>query len=137
MREDAIATTGRDLMVDGVEPAEATAGTDEIDAFDEPRDEVAGLGLGVSFRTRLTLALIASAMVPLAVFGALVYAMIGGDAVGRLLLFVIAVALLVVILVAYVLAAALTGPLRAIAAAVDRVSSGDLSRPIVVPGDDE
>ncbi|MFL5681137.1 MAG: ATP-binding protein [Chloroflexota bacterium] len=119
MHEDAIAA---------VEPAHTS---------DEPRDETAGLGLALSFRTRLTLALIASAIVPLGVFGALVYAMIGGDTVGRLLLFVIAVASLVVILVAYVLAAALTGPLRAIAAAVDRVSSGDLSRPIVVPGDDE
>src|SRR3954464_12497224 len=118
MPEDAIAASERDLMVDAVEPAEATAETGETDAFEDSRDEVAGLGLALSFRTRLTLALIASAMVPLAVFGALVYAMIGGDTVGRLLLFVIAVALLVVILVAYVLAAALTGPLRAIAAAV-------------------
>ncbi len=106
--------------------------------FDDREDSGgAGLGIALSFRSRLTLALIASAVVPLAVFGGLAFAMIGGDTLGRLLLFVIVVASLFVILLGYLLSAALTGPLRAIAAAVDRVSSGDLGTPISVPGDDE
>jgi signal transduction histidine kinase len=57
--------------------------------------------------------------------------------VGRLLLFAVAIAALFAVLAAYLLAADLTGPLRAITAAVDRVSAGDLSTPIVVSGDDE
>src|SRR5215210_529988 len=141
MRDEAVATADREPppledVVDGVLDVPATDPLDEL-PIDDGRDEDSGVGVAISFRTRLTLALIASALVPLSLFGGLVYAMVGGDAVGRLLLFVIAVASLFVILVGYLLPAALTGPLRAIAAAVDRVSAGDLTTPIVVPGDDE
>ncbi len=96
---------------------------------------------GIGFRTRLTFALIAAAVIPLAVFGLLlVAAQRLPDPVSTLprllLLFTVLVALIAV-LGAYLLAADLTAPLRKIAAAVDRVSAGDLSTPIVVGGDDE
>ena len=104
-------------------------------------DDVAG---GLSFRTRLTLALILSAVLPMTVFGLLVLAMntvSGGSSpdsnLARLLLFGLAIAVVLAIFVSYLLAADLTRPLRAIAAAVDRVSAGDLSTPIRVAGDDE
>ncbi len=99
---------------------------------------------GLSFRTRLTLALILSAVLPMTVFGLLVLAVdsiLGGSGpdsnLARLLLFGLAIAVLLAIFVSYLLAADLTRPLRAIAAAVDRVSAGDLSTPIRVAGDDE
>jgi len=99
---------------------------------------------GLSFRTRLTLALILSAVVPMTAFGLLVLAMdaiVGGSGadsnLARLLLFGLAIAVLLAVFVSYLLATDLTRPLRAIAAAVDRVSAGDLSTPIRVAGDDE
>ncbi len=99
---------------------------------------------GMGFRTRLTLALILAAVLPMTAFGLLVLgigATVGGPAadpnLGRLLLFGLAIAVLLAVFVSYLLAADLTRPLRAIAAAVDRVSAGDLSTPIRVGGDDE
>src|SRR5688572_17758620 len=98
-------------------------------------------GLNLSFRTRLTVGLIAAAVLPLAAFGVIVLltgsAASGGETLGRILLFTIVTAALIGVLMAYLLAADLIGPLRAIATAVDRVSAGDLSTPIEVPGDDE
>ena len=99
-----------------------------------------GLGLNLSFRTRLTIGLVAASLIPLAGFGAILL-ILGSPAqsstIGRLLLFVLVVAAMIAILLAYLLAADLTAPLRAIAAAVERTSAGDLSTPIVVPGEDE
>jgi signal transduction histidine kinase len=112
---------------------------ESLDAPPEPQR----LGLPWSFRSRLTLALVAAAVLPLAGFGILVLvtdlATRSGttDTVGRLLLFAIAVAALFGILIAYLLAADVTAPLRAIAAAVNRVGAGDLSTPIHVSGEDE
>jgi signal transduction histidine kinase len=107
-------------------------------------DESDDVARGLSFRTRLTLALVLSAVLPMTAFGLLVLAMdaiVGGSGadsnLGRLLLFGLAIAVLLAIFVSYLLAADLTRPLRAIAAAVDRVSAGDLSTPIRVAGDDE
>jgi signal transduction histidine kinase len=99
----------------------------------------------MGFRTRLTLALIFAAVLPMTVFGLLVLAIgvVGGEGpaaeanLARILLFGLAIAVLLAVFVAYLLAADLTRPLRAIAAAVDRVSAGDLSTPIRVGGDDE
>jgi HAMP domain-containing protein len=79
-------------------------------------------------------------LIPLAGFGAILMIVESPSqsaTIGRLLLFVLVVAAMISILLAYLLAADLTGPLRAIAAAVDRVSAGDLSTPIEVPGEDE
>ena len=98
---------------------------------------------GLSFRSRLTASLIATAVLPLAAFATVVVladALSAGGAdptFGRLLLFAMAVTVLVAILFSYLVATDLTRPLRAIASAVDRVSAGDLSTPISVPGDDE
>ena len=98
----------------------------------------------LAFRTRLTLALIAAAILPLAGFGIIVLvvgATVGGPAadptLARLLLFGLTIAILLAVLGSYLLVADLTRPLRAVAAAVDRVSAGDLSTPIRVVGDDE
>jgi signal transduction histidine kinase len=99
----------------------------------------------MGFRTRLTLALIFAAVLPMTVFGLLVLAIgvVGGDGpaadanLARILLFGLAIAVLLAVFVSYLLAADLTRPLRAIASAVDRVSAGDLSTPIRVGGDDE
>ena len=118
----------------------------EREAAAERRSEADGgglqgsLGLNLSFRTRLTIGLVAASLIPLAGFGAVVLVLgspIDAGTLGRLLLFVLVVAAMIAILLAYLLAADLTAPLRAIAAAVDRTSAGDLSTPIVVPGDDE
>jgi signal transduction histidine kinase len=98
-------------------------------------------GGGIGFRTRLTFALIAAAVIPLAVFGLLLVAAQRlpdpVSTIPRLLLLFTALVALIAVLGAYLLAADLTAPLRKIAAAVDRVSAGDLSTPIVVGGDDE
>jgi signal transduction histidine kinase len=107
--------------------------TDSVPA-DEP--EVSRL----SFRTRITIALVAVAVLPLATFSLILVAwgVIGRDTtLARLVLFAIVVTVVLAVFVAYLLAADLTRPLRAFAAAVDRVSAGDLGTPIVVAGDDE
>jgi signal transduction histidine kinase len=94
----------------------------------------------LSFRGRLTAALLAAAILPLALFGILVVLTRPADAdetIGRFLLFgIVATALLAVVL-SYLLAADVTRPLRAVASAVDRLASGDASETIEVTGDDE
>jgi signal transduction histidine kinase/HAMP domain-containing protein len=99
----------------------------------------------LSFRGRLTLALIASTILPVAILGLLALALGGSMAGGAtdanvargLLVFGIAVIVAVSIVASYALADTLTRPLRSIATSVDRVSAGDLSTPIRVAGDDE
>src|SRR3954447_6142210 len=96
--------------------------------------------VNLPFRTRLLIGLITASLLPLAVFGAVLF-LLGGsvddETMGRILLLVLVLAAIVAVGLAYLLAADLTAPLRAIAAAVERTSSGDLSTPIVVPGEDE
>src|SRR3954453_21619649 len=86
--------------------------------------------VNLPFRTRLLIGLIAASLLPLAVFGAVLF-LLGGsvsdDTMGRILLLVLGLAAMVAVGLAYLLAADLTAPLRAIAAAVERTSSGDLS----------
>ncbi len=98
------------------------------------------IGSRLPFRLRLTIALISAAVFPLAGFG-LVLLTIGragsGQTIASVLLFAIALATILGVLLAFILAADLTSPLRAIAAAVDHVSRGDLSTRIDVAGDDE
>jgi len=97
----------------------------------------------MSFRTRLTLALLTSALVPVVGFGvvALLVAGTGSDPAGstltRVLLLAVAVAVVFAVLLAAVLAADLSGPLRAIARSVERASAGDPSVELELPGDDE
>jgi signal transduction histidine kinase/HAMP domain-containing protein len=93
------------------------------------------------FRLRLTLAFIYAAVLPLVLFG--VFVLIQGSPNGRggtlgpALLFAIAVAALIGVVLALYLAADMTAPLRRIAAAVDRVSKGDLSTRIEIEAEDE
>ncbi|HWP62923.1 MAG TPA: ATP-binding protein [Candidatus Binatia bacterium] len=97
--------------------------------------------LAVPFRVRLTLALVIAAVLPLAAFGGLVFVIglpsAAEETLGRLLLLALAVTVVLAVLVAFVLAADLGGPLRQIAAAVERASAGDLSTPLEIPGEDE
>jgi signal transduction histidine kinase/HAMP domain-containing protein len=115
------------------------------DEADRPRTTAPGdPSPRLSFRTRLTIALFAAAALPLAVFALIVLVIgmtLGGPGsdpnVARILFFAIAVIIAVAIVMSYGMADQLSAPLRSIAAAVDRVSAGDLSTPIRVPGDDE
>ena len=98
----------------------------------------------LSFRTRLVVALLATSILPLAVFGLIVLVAElllgrqGADAaMGQVMLFALAVLLAVAIFAAFGLATELMAPLRAVAASVDRVSKGDLRSAIRVAGDDE
>ena len=96
---------------------------------------------GLGFRTRLTLGLVAAAVLPLAGFGIVVLVATADtepdSTVARVLLLAIAVAVAVAVLLAAAIAADLSAPLRAIATSVDRVSAGDLTTPLELPGDDE
>ncbi len=142
MADDAV-EPDRPREAERVSTTSAGGDADSIAGSDPSYDEEPGFsfGLNLSFRTRLTVGLIAAAVLPLAAFGIIVLltgsAASGGETLGRILLFTIVTAALVGVLLAYLLAADLIGPLRAIAAAVDRVSAGDLSTPIAVPGEDE
>lgn len=98
----------------------------------------------MSFRSRLTLALLSAAILPLAVFGVVVLtvqSLLGeqaaGATFGQVLLFALAIVLAFAIVAAFALSAELVAPLRSIVAAVDRVAKGDLADPMEVPGDDE
>lgn len=99
---------------------------------------------GLSFRSRLTIALITSAAVPLLGFGLIVLILVSlapgaldSTVVRSVLIFTIAVLIAIAIVTSYALASSLTEPLRSIARSVDSVSAGDLSTPIRVAGDDE
>jgi len=122
--------------------AEALLALDELERLAaQTGPEPQRLGSRLAFRTRLMVALVATAILPLALFGLillLTHATGSADTtLPRLLLLAIVIAALTAVLLAYLIAADLTGPLRAIAAAVDRASAGDLSTPILVAGDDE
>ena len=97
-------------------------------------------GIGLSFRALLTAGLIVAAVVPLAVFGAIVMAAkLYTDArvMGPLLIGAIVAAAFFGLLAAAVAGAGLTAPLRRITTAVERVAAGEPSPPIRVTGDDE
>lgn len=108
-------------------------------AFRTPGTRVP-LAVSLSFRSRLLIGLVAAAITPLVVFGGVLFLLgraVDDATIGRLLLLVLVIAAMIAILLAYLLAADLTAPLRAIAAAVERTSAGDLSTPIVLPGEDD
>jgi signal transduction histidine kinase/HAMP domain-containing protein len=97
-------------------------------------------GLGV--QARLTLGLIAAAVLPITGFGLVALVLTGSatdpdGALSRLLLFALAVAVVIAILLAWRLTGDVTAPLAEISRAVARVSAGDLATPIVLPGDDQ
>ena len=92
------------------------------------------------FRILLTAALILSAVLPLAVFGAILLAArldTDDKVVVPLLIALIVAAAFFGLLVAAVAVASLTKPLRRITAAVERVAAGESSPPIRITGDDE
>jgi signal transduction histidine kinase len=97
-------------------------------------------GLGLSFRVLLTLGLIVAAVVPLAVFGSILM-LAGlynnGRVVVPLLIATIVGGAFFGLLAAAFAAATLTGPLRRITAAVERVAAGEPGQPIHLTGDDE
>jgi signal transduction histidine kinase/HAMP domain-containing protein len=101
------------------------------------------VGPSMSFRARLTIGLVAGAIVPLAGFGLVLIgtevARVGGldTTLVRVVLFVLAAAIILTVAFAYLLASNLLAPLRAISRAVDRVSTGDLSARVEVAGEDE
>jgi two-component system, OmpR family, sensor histidine kinase VicK len=146
-------TDGAADLADRLEMAELIDRAELAELIDraerDEREERTGEGRGgfggsfalnLSFRTRLTVGLVAAALIPLAGFGAILLILeppAQSGTLGRILLFVLVVSAMVAILLAYLLAADLTAPLRAIAAAVERTSAGDLSTPIIVPGEDE
>lgn len=101
----------------------------------EPRP---GRRFAMSFQTRLTLTLLAAAIVPVGVFGIvlIVTGSVDPQVGSRLLLFMFAVAVAIGILGGAVIGLDLVRPLREISTAVQRVSAGDLSQPIPVEGDD-
>ena len=107
------------------------------------RPEPRRVGPAMSFRARLTLGLVAGSVLPLAGFGLV---LLGTEIARagqldptliRVVVFVLAAAIMVAVLFAYLLAANLTAPLRAVARAVERTSAGDLSARVEVAGEDE
>ena len=107
------------------------------------RSEPVRVGSSMSFRSRLTLGLVAGSVIPLALFGIVVLmteATRTGDldsTMVRVVLFVLAAAIIVAVLFAYFLAGTLTAPLKAVSRAVERASAGDLSARVEVAGEDE
>ena len=103
----------------------------------QPPDQEPGR-VALSFQTRLTLTLLAAAIIPLAIFGVLLIASGAVDPeIGeRLLLFMFAIAVAIGVLGGSVVGLNLVAPLREISTAVSRVSDGDLTQPIPVVGND-
>jgi methyl-accepting chemotaxis protein len=93
--------------------------------------------IGGSFGSRLTLMLVAAALLPLVSLAVLLAALgvLRDPAVARVVLAAGAIAAALAILSAYVLSAELTAPLRAIVRAVERVAAGDLATTIQLDGD--
>jgi signal transduction histidine kinase len=92
------------------------------------------------FRILLTAGLIVAAVLPLAVFGAVLLAAgldTDDNVVVPLLIAMIVAAALFGLLVAAIAVASFTKPLRRITAAVERVAAGESSPPIHLTGDDE
>lgn len=108
-----------------------------------PPPESRRVGPAMSFRARLTTGLVVGSVLPLAGFGLVLLgteiARTGelDSTLVRVVVFVLAAAIIVSVLFAYFLAGNLTGPLRAVARAVERTSAGDLSARVEVAGEDE
>ena len=97
----------------------------------------------MSFRARLTLGLVIGSVLPLALFGLVLIGTeiartgVVDSTLVRVVVFVLAAAIIVTVLFAYFLAGNLTAPLRAVSRAVERASAGDLSVRVEVAGEDE
>jgi two-component system sensor histidine kinase VicK len=94
----------------------------------------------IPFRIRITAALLIAALAPLAAFGFLLSLTGRADPDGsifRLLLAAFVIAALLGVGIAFVVAGSLTAPLRALAAALDRIAAGDTGAPLPALADDE
>ena len=92
----------------------------------------------LSFQARVTITLLAAALVPLAIFGVLLIATgaLEPQVGSRLLLFMIAIAVAAAVLGGAAVSRDLVAPLLEISDAVTRVSAGDGSQVLPVEGDD-
>ncbi|MGA2512042.1 MAG: ATP-binding protein [Candidatus Limnocylindrales bacterium] len=127
---------------DGARPAGVIAST--VPASTAPTEPTAAgataAATGPSFRALLTVGLIASSVLPVAVFGGVVLAAgLSADArvMFPLLIAVVVAAAFFGLLAAAVTISGLTAPLRRITAGVERVAAGESSPPILLTGDDE
>ena len=115
----------------------------DLPATSASRPEPQRIGPSMSFRARLTIGFVLSALLPLTVFGVVllfIEVVRTGDLdanLVRVALFVFAAAIIVAVLIAYVLTTNLTAPLKAVSRAVERASAGDLSVRVEVAGEDE
>ncbi len=95
----------------------------------------------LSYRLRLTVALIAAGVLPVLGFGAVTLLFVDttdpGATMARVLLLAVAVAVAFALLLALLLASELTSPLRAIAGSVERAAAGEEPTSPELPGDDE
>jgi signal transduction histidine kinase len=94
----------------------------------------------IPFRIRITAALLIAALAPLAAFGMLLLISGRADTDGsifRILLTAFVIAALLGVGIAFVVAGSLTAPLRALAAAMDRIAAGDTGTPLPALADDE
>jgi len=97
-------------------------------------------GINLSFRVVLTVWLLVSAVLPVAILGAAIMAAgLYSDARVMITLVIVAIvaAAFLGLLAAALAVASLTAPLRRITAAVERVAAGESSPPIHLTGDDE
>ncbi len=94
----------------------------------------------IPFRIRIMLAVLIAALAPLAAVGVLFVVTGQPDPdrdIFRILLSAFAIAAILGIGIAFVVAASLTSPLRALATAMDRIVAGDVSTPLPALADDE
>jgi len=103
-----------------------------------PHDAGRGRQFGLSFQGRIVVILLATAVLPLVAFGLIliVAGAVAPDIGARLLLFMLAIVVIGVTIAGSAVALDLLAPLREMSASVTRVSSGDMSRPIPVRGND-
>ncbi len=95
----------------------------------------------LSYRSRLTLALVIAAVLPVLGFGTVTLLFVGttdpGATMARVLLLAVAVSIAFALLLALLLAGELSSPLRAIANSVERAAAGEEPASPELPGDDE
>ena len=95
----------------------------------------------ITYRLRLTIALITAGLLPMLGFGIVTLLFVDTSdpnaTVPRLLLMAMAVAVAFALLLALLLASELTSPLRAIAESVERAAAGEEPSTPELPGDDE
>ena len=94
----------------------------------------------IPFRVRIMAALLIAALTPLVAFGVLLVIFGRADSddnILRILLTAFVIAALLGVAIAFFVAGSFTAPLRALAAALDRIAAGDTSAPLPVLADDE